>query len=103
MKKIVYVVEEINTKGDDFDYAITFDINEARLKLEDSAYRGYKLNKKTPEDTKYYIFGYEIDTAIIDEDEEYDINDAKSLYTAYLNSVLSPDFTFEEEYKCEEI
>ena len=103
MKKTVYMVMEENYTPmgscDNFDIAYTFDLDEARVLLEDNADRGYRLNKANPSITKYVIYGYDIDTDDIDEDVEYDINDAKSLYFAYSKSVCFTEFTYDEEYK----
>lgn len=99
MIKTIYVVREMNARGDDFDQIITFDLDEARKVLEDRAFRGYHHNGKSPETTTYYIFGYNIDTNEIDEDTEYDINDAKSLYIAYVESVFHTEPDFEEKYE----
>lgn len=102
MKKMVYVIREMNARGDDFDLYFTFDLYDARYELKDSAWRGYKLNKKKPSFTTYHIFGYEIDTEEIDETYEYNVEDARSIYIAYSNSVCWLEESFEETYEVED-
>ena len=103
MKKIVYVVHEDNAKGDCFDKYFTFNLEEAREKLENEAYIGYRFNKKKPSFTKYMIQGYEVDTDEIDDVFEYDIDNAASLLTAWIYSLAFSEFIYEEEYDGEYI
>lgn len=102
MTKTVYVVTELNARGDDFDIFFTFNLDEARTAIEDIADRGYRLNKKSPATTTYHIFGYAVDTDNIEEDYDYNINDAKSLYNAHLLSVCSADYSFSEDYEAKD-
>lgn len=101
MKKIVYVVTELCLKqsGDDHDLHYTFNLEEARKALSDAADRGYGLNRKSPKDVEYIIFGYEADTDEIDDCYDYDINDAKSLVSAYSLSQCWLEPVFDEPYK----
>ena len=103
MKKLVYVVTEycLTQSGDDFDLHYTFDLEEARTLLKSEADRGYKLNRKSPSKVEYIIFGYDVDTDEIAEDEEYDINNAKSLLSAYANGQCCLTHVFDETYNCE--
>ena len=104
MKKMVYVVTEycLAQSGDDFDLYHTFDLEDARYHLADAADRGYRLNRKSPKSVEYIIFGYEVDTDEIDESYDYDINDAKSLVSAYSLSQCCLAHVFDESYKMPE-
>ena len=68
-------------------------------KLSIEADRGYNINRKDSKKVEYIIFGYEVDTDTIDEDEDYDINNAKSLLTAYASSQCCLEHVFDEPYK----
>lgn len=101
MKKIVYIVREFCTtmSGDDFDLYYTFNLEDARKALANEAWRGYNLNQKNPNKVKYIIFGYEVDTEDIDECyDDYDVNDAESLFDAYVSSQCSLVHIFDEEW-----
>ena len=84
----------LKQSGDDFDLFHTFDIEEARIVLADRADRGYRLNRKSPKDVSYIIFGYNVDTDEIDECYDYDPNNAKSLFIAYCDSQAYVDHDF---------
>ena len=103
MKKMVYVVTEycLTQSGDDFDLFYTFDLEDARRQLAAEADRGYNLNHKSPQKVEYVIFGYEVNSDEIGEDEDYDINDPKSLYSAYALSQCCVEHTFSEAYALE--
>lgn len=100
MKKIIYSVTEIclMSSGDDFDLYQTFDLEDARKHLTSEADWGYKFNHKDPKKVDYVILGYEIDTDEIDEACDYDVNDAKSLFCAYILSVCCATHFFCEKY-----
>ena len=98
MNKIVYVVHEDNTNGDCFDLSFTFDLEKAHKSLEYAARRGYEIDRKSPEITKYWIKGYKIEFDEIDDIENVDIDDADELYRAWSNSMCWTETCYEEQY-----
>ena len=104
LKKIVYLVEEVNFHGDNFDTGHTFDLEKAKDTLYSEAENGYLSEKKAPGKTEYWLEGYEINLSDIPAEnlKGVDFNDPKALYYCWLDEqVHRPDPVYAERFDCE--
>lgn len=106
MKKVVYLVKENRLYADSFETGWTFNLKEALDTLESEARWGYGKERKDADKVQYWLDGYEIDTDEMSEEdlEGVNVNDAKELYHAWLDTLCdTPDPVYAERWKLEAV
>lgn len=106
MKKVVYVVEEVRLCDDSFETGWTFDLTEALDTLASEARWGYEKERKDAKKVQYWLMGYEIDIDEMSEDDLEDVNldNAKELYHAWLDTLCGmPDPVYAKKWELEAV
>lgn len=106
MKKVVYLVEEVRRYGDSFETGWIFDMNETLDTLASEARWGYEKERKDARKVQYWLKGYEIDIDEMSEEELEGVNvdDAKELYHAWLDTLCEmPDPVYAKKWELEAV